>query len=92
MAEQAASPTYICDLCPVRHDAEANPDTLKARFWRLHTRVCPMYNSYMKQTGTPRPYDPRDNALLVWMAVGVVVVLLVMFLLVRSTAARGDAA
>lgn len=52
--------TYICDLCPVRKRAEENPNTMLARMWRLHTRFCPMYNSYLVAKGEKAPVE-RDG-------------------------------
>lgn len=64
-------PTYICDVCPIRREAEANPHTLKARMWRLHTRVCPMYGSYMDMTGAKRPaLEEGDTRFVMLMAAG----------------------
>jgi hypothetical protein len=66
-----ATPRYVCDFCPIRADATANPRTLKARMWRLHTRFCPMWNAYAKATDTPRPHDPADDKFLARVAGGI---------------------
>lgn len=57
--------TYMCDQCAIRHFAEAHPDSMRATFWRLHTRVCPMWTSYAEMTDTPSPaLQPQDTRLV----------------------------
>lgn len=37
-----------CETCPMRIEAEKNPNTFKARLWRWHTKFCPGWKKYQK--------------------------------------------
>jgi len=45
MTDEQAKP-HSCETCQLRREAEAHPNTWKARFWRWHTRFCPAWKSY----------------------------------------------
>jgi len=38
-----------CENCKLRKNADKNPDSLIARFWRWHTRWCPGWKAYQKK-------------------------------------------
>ncbi|MBN1203130.1 MAG: hypothetical protein JXJ20_14870 [Anaerolineae bacterium] len=40
--------THPCEDCAWRKQAEANPNTWKARLWRWHTKICPGWRSYQR--------------------------------------------
>ena len=44
----AETKTHPCETCKIRQDAEAHPNTWKARLWRWHTKFCPGWKSYQK--------------------------------------------
>jgi hypothetical protein len=37
-----------CKDCPLRHKAEARPNSLLARLWRWHTAWCPGWKAYQE--------------------------------------------
>jgi hypothetical protein len=39
---------YGCEDCAIRKDAEAHPNTWKARLWRWHTKICPGWKAYQR--------------------------------------------
>lgn len=38
--------TFSCETCAMRHKAEANPKSFRARLWRWHTTWCPGWKAY----------------------------------------------
>jgi hypothetical protein len=37
-----------CENCGLRKQAEAHPNTWKARLWRWHTKWCPGWKAYQR--------------------------------------------
>lgn len=49
MSEQPnTNEPHPCETCQLRQKAEANPRTLMAWLWRLHTKICPGWKSYQR--------------------------------------------
>jgi hypothetical protein len=46
---QTTEKKSMCESCPIRKKAEANPKTLFARIWRWHTGWCPGWKAYQAQ-------------------------------------------
>lgn len=71
---------FMCDVCAVRHLASEKPHSLVGSMWRLHTRVCPMWNSYREVTGAESPsLSPKDKTLAVALVIGTSMILLRLF-------------
>ncbi len=47
MGSEEAKP-HPCEVCKMRQEAEAHPNTWKARLWRWHTKICPGWKSYQR--------------------------------------------
>jgi len=41
--------TSKCADCKMRLEAEKNPNSFKAKFWRWHTKWCPGWKAYQKE-------------------------------------------
>ena len=40
--------TPKCENCGLKRFAEKHPNSLRARFWRWHTRWCPGWKAYQR--------------------------------------------
>lgn len=38
--------TFLCETCPMRKKAEANPKSFWSRLWKWHTGWCPGWKAY----------------------------------------------
>ncbi|EGJ49296.1 hypothetical protein [Desulfocurvibacter africanus] len=52
--------TFPCERCYFRRRAEADPNSLLARFWRWHTRWCPGWKAYQLELAR-REAEAADN-------------------------------